>query len=63
MTTCMRGKLSRLIGLARKESWWGLRNLTYNFLRYLHWHDSDGCLKIQKNRSTTGALFRVAAPC
>jgi hypothetical protein len=32
----MRGKLSRLIGLARNEAWWGLRNLTYNFLRYLH---------------------------
>jgi len=36
LTTCMRGKLTRLIGLARNQAWWGLRNLTYNFLRYLH---------------------------
>ncbi len=36
ITTCMRGKLTRRIGLARTRAWWGLRNLTYNFLRYLH---------------------------
>lgn len=36
MTSCMRGKLTRLIGLARTEAWWVLTNLTYNFLRYLH---------------------------
>lgn len=36
LTTCMRGKLSRRIGLARTRAWWGLRKLTYNFLRYLH---------------------------
>ena len=35
ITTCMRGKLTRSIGLARTRAWWGLRNLTYNFLRYL----------------------------
>jgi IS5 family transposase len=36
ITTGMRGKLTRRIGLARTKTWWGLRNLTYNFLRYLH---------------------------
>ena len=36
ITTGMRGKLTRRIGLARTRAWWGLRNLTYNFLRYLH---------------------------
>lgn len=36
ITTSMRGKLTRRIGLARTKAWWGLRNLTYNFLRYLH---------------------------
>lgn len=35
-TTCMRGKMTRRIGLARNQAWWGLRNLTYNFLRYLN---------------------------
>lgn len=36
MATCMGGKLTRRIGLARNVAWWGLKNLTYNFLRYLH---------------------------
>jgi IS5 family transposase len=36
ITTWMRGKLTRRIGLVRTRAWWGLRNLTYNFLRYLH---------------------------
>ncbi|WP_255087776.1 MULTISPECIES: IS5 family transposase [unclassified Synechococcus] len=36
ITTCMRGKLTRLIGLAGTRAWWRLRILTYNFLRYLH---------------------------
>nr|WP_231605615.1 hypothetical protein [Synechococcus sp. CBW1006] len=31
----MGGKLTRKIGLARNEAWWGLKNLTFNFLRYL----------------------------
>ncbi|WP_255102034.1 MULTISPECIES: IS5 family transposase [unclassified Synechococcus] len=35
ITTSLRGKLTRRIGLARTKAWWGLRNLTYNFLRYL----------------------------
>ncbi|WP_396275110.1 transposase [Hyphomonas sp.] len=36
ITTSMRGKLTRRIGLARTKAWWGLLNLTYNFLRYQH---------------------------
>jgi IS5 family transposase len=36
MTMSMGGKLTRKIGLARTEAWWGLKNLTFNFLRYLH---------------------------
>jgi len=27
----MGGKLTRKIGLARTEAWWGLKNLTFNF--------------------------------
>jgi len=36
MTTSMGGKLTRKIGLARTEAWWGLKNMTFNFIRYLH---------------------------
>jgi len=35
MTMSMGGKLTRKIGLERTEAWWGLKNLTFNFLRYL----------------------------
>ena len=35
MTTSMGGKLTRKIGLERNEAWWGLKNMTFNFLRYL----------------------------
>ena len=35
MTVSMGGKLTRRIGLQRNEAWWGLKNLTFNFLRYL----------------------------
>lgn len=35
MTMSMGGKLTRKIGLERNEAWWGLKNLTLNFLRYL----------------------------
>jgi IS5 family transposase len=35
MTMSMGGKLTRKIGLARNKAWWGLKNLTFNFLRYL----------------------------
>ena len=35
MTMSMGGKLTRKIGLKRTEVWWGLKNLTFNFLRYL----------------------------
>jgi hypothetical protein len=35
MTTSMGGKLTRKIGLEKTEAWWGLKNLTFNFLRYL----------------------------
>ena len=35
MTTSMGGKLTRKIGLERNKAWWGLKNLTFNFLRYL----------------------------
>ncbi|MCP9808675.1 IS5 family transposase [Cyanobium sp. HWJ4-Hawea] len=36
MTMSMGGKLTRKIGLERTKAWWGLKNLTFNFLRYLH---------------------------
>jgi len=35
MTTSMGGKLTRKIWLERNEAWWALKNLTFNFLRYL----------------------------
>lgn len=35
MTNSMGGKLTRKIGLERNEAWWALKNLTFNFLRYL----------------------------
>ena len=35
MSMSMGGKLTRKIGLERNEAWWGLKNLTFNFLRYL----------------------------
>ena len=35
MTMSMGGKLTRKIGLERNKAWWGLKNLTFNFLRYL----------------------------
>jgi IS5 family transposase len=35
MTMSMGGKLTRKIGLERNEAWWGLKNLAFNFLRYL----------------------------
>ena len=35
MTRSMGGKLTRKIGFERTEVWWVLKNLTFNFLRYL----------------------------
>ena len=35
MTMSMGGKMTRTIGLARTKTWWGLKNLTFNFVRYL----------------------------
>jgi transposase, IS5 family len=34
--TSMGGKFTRKIGLKRNKAWWSLKNLTFNFLRYLH---------------------------
>ena len=49
ITTCMRGKLTRRIGLARTSAWWGLQNLTYNFgLPALQRKSSAGCLIIRQ---------------
>jgi len=35
MPTSMGGKFTRKIGLEKNEAWWGLKNLTFNLLRYL----------------------------
>ena len=35
MTMPMGGKLTNKIGLEKTEAWWGLKNLSFNFLRYL----------------------------
>ena len=35
VTMSMGGKLTRKIGLERTEAWWGLKNLAFNFHRYL----------------------------
>jgi IS5 family transposase len=34
MVTWMKGKLTLRIGCPRTKAWWGLRNLTFNFIRY-----------------------------
>jgi IS5 family transposase len=34
MVTWMKGKLTLRIGLPRTNAWWGLRNLTFNLIRY-----------------------------
>jgi IS5 family transposase len=35
MAISMGGKLTRRIVLGRNEAWWGLKNMTFNFFRYL----------------------------
>lgn len=35
MIMSMGGKLTRKTGLERNEAWWGLKNLTFSFLRFL----------------------------
>ncbi len=35
MITSTGGKLTRKIGVEKSEAWWGLKNLAFNFLRYL----------------------------
>jgi len=32
----MGGKFTSKIGLKRNNAWWSLKNLTFNFLRYLY---------------------------
>jgi len=34
--TSMGGKFTRKIGLKKNKAWWSLKNLTFNFLRYLY---------------------------
>ena len=38
--TSMVGKFTRKIGLKKNKTWWSLKNLTFNFLRYLY-HSSN----------------------
>ena len=35
-TTSMGGKFTRKTGLIRNKPWWSVKNLTYNFVRYLY---------------------------
>ena len=35
MVMTMKGKYTRLIGINRITAWWGLRNLAFNFLRFI----------------------------
>ena len=35
MSMSMGGKLAGKVGLPRTQAWWGLKNLTYNLLRFL----------------------------
>ena len=44
ISTSMGGKFTRKIGLEKNDAWWGLKNLTLNFLRYLQ--RSKNCLVI-----------------
>jgi hypothetical protein len=58
MTMSMGGKLSRKIGLPRNEAWLGLKNLTFNFLRFLQcskaknklWRDPRKGLLIKQSK-------------
>ena len=34
-TISIGGKTTRKIGIERNKAWWGLKNLTLNFLRFL----------------------------
>ena len=34
--TSMGGKFTRKIGLKKNKAWWSLKNLIFNFLRYLY---------------------------
>jgi len=43
--TSMGGKFSRKLGLKRNKAWWSLKNLTFNFLRYLH-HSGNSLVSI-----------------
>ena len=36
MVMTMKGKYTRLIGINLVTAWWGLGNLTFNFLRFIH---------------------------
>ena len=35
MTMSMGGKMTKKIGIERNKTWWDLKNLTFNFLRFL----------------------------
>jgi len=44
MTMSMGGKLTRKNCLERIKAWWGLKNLTYNFLRFLYQKPQACCV-------------------
>ena len=35
MTMSIGGKMTKKIGIERNKTWWDLKNLTFNFLRFL----------------------------
>ena len=52
MTVSMGGKLTRKIGLDRNDAWWGLKNLTFNFLRYLQRSSRVAAVALNSRRSS-----------
>lgn len=38
------GKMSKIVGLERNKAWWGVKNLTFNFLQYLLRADCESAL-------------------
>ena len=54
MTMSMGGKMTRRIGLERNNAWWGLNNLTYNFLRYI----LRACWCVSSTKASDHACFK-----
>jgi hypothetical protein len=55
MTISIGGKLTRKIGFARAAAWWGLKNLTFNLLRYLQHTSGLAAIALHRKKSSQSA--------